>query len=245
MKTRTENRTAILVENPPSFAPRASDMLPAETTAKAHKPIPKLAGPRRLCRLADMGRDFADWYPAALSEACAVCELEAWKLRRFVDVLAITSPRVSVRRNVRTALQYLQSGSVFPNTPSMISASLRGYESSGRLSARAPKISAFRSAILGDRQAIVIDVWIARALRIDQRILQRRAVRQACEKRIRQASRRFGLQARDFQACLWAGLIRELSSKRPQYLPILAEYANWQAYEKQYPQTGYIERLAD
>ncbi len=201
---------------------------------------PPLAGISRLCRLAEIGRPYSSWYNVALAESVWVCELENWPVKRFIDILAITSPRVAIRRNVRLALQYCRSRRVFTSTMKQTTQSLKTYEATGEISKRGLKITAFRNALLGDRSAIVLDVWIARALKVDQLYFSTKVGYAHASQRMLQASKRFKMHPRDFQACVWAGIFRELSTKQPQFFPILAEHHNWLAYDRQFPDSGPI-----
>lgn len=226
-----------LVENPPSFEP-------ARKPAKVRAPIPKLAGASRLVRLAKLGEPWRLWYPEAFAEASEVCRVAGWSVVRFAEVLAITSPQVSVLRNLRRTYLYLQTGEHFENTPQGIRRTLEHYEKTGELSKTgetgAPKVRAFRSAILGDSSAIVLDVWMARALKVSQLSFQRVAVRFACEKLIRRVSDSIGEPPREAQARIWAGCILE-ANRKPARLPILQEYNRFARFGFDYPRTGAID----
>jgi hypothetical protein len=199
----------------------------------------RLASTKRLLRLARLGQDYRDWYPQAIREIKIVCELENWSIPTFVDILAITSPRVAVRRNVRITLQYMQSGILFQNTMSNIKAALEHWQLEQQL--RGPKIEAFRRALLGDTSSIVLDVHMANAFRIPQKLLFRKDVYKLATSRVQQVAKKFRTSPRDAQAMLWAGSYRELNGTQAPYFPILSEYNLWQSLGKQYPETGSID----
>lgn len=199
-----------------------------------------LAKPERLIRLARIGRDYHDWYSRAQREIQTVCEIENWGLNTFVDILAITSPRVAVRRNVRVTLQYMQTGVLFSNTMRNVSSAIDYWKAENEL--RGPKTEAFRRALLGDMSAIVLDVHMANAFRIDQKMFGRRAVQVTCFRKVQHVARKLRLSPRDTQACIWAGAYRELNGTLAPYFPILSEYHLWIELGKVYPAGGSIDR---
>ena len=207
------------------------------------KPLPKISGINTLCRLADSGRDFVDWYEFARRDIEYVCGSEIWCPRRFSAVLSITSPRVAVARNVRTAFRYMSSGRCFANTMSGTVESLARFELTGQVSPTAQKVSAFFLAITGDSESIVLDVWIAKALRVSQAKFKNRTLAK-CVDRMRAAAEFYGLTPRDYQACVWAGTIRSVGRNPPQF-GILAEYKNWIAHGRDYPESGSIPVLTE
>jgi hypothetical protein len=81
---------------------------------------------------------------------------------------------------------------------------LAHYELTGQI--RGPKTSAFARALQGDRRAVVVDVWIARALRIPEEDLSSRRVYAHAARRIRGAAAHSGLPVRDAQAAIWTAV---------------------------------------
>lgn len=62
----------------------------------------RITSVKRLVDMAAAGEDWKNWYTLAQADITSVCAAQHWDFDRFVDVLAITSPRVSVRRKLRT-----------------------------------------------------------------------------------------------------------------------------------------------
>jgi hypothetical protein len=163
--------------------------------------------------LADEGREWRDWYALARQDIQLVCSDQGWCLDRFIDVLAITSPRISVRRNIRVALQYMRTGE-------WLSAVIRGtrqamahYELTGEI--RGPKTRPFAAALRGDETNIVLDTWMATAFEIDQSTLSRKGIRVECEKRIKRTARRYGWSNAATQAAIWAATVRRAGRRVP------------------------------
>jgi hypothetical protein len=199
----------------------------------------KIAGRSRIKRLAQIGLGYKDWYSRAQREIRTVCSLENWSINRFVDVLAITSPRVSVRRNVRTTLNYLANDSLFANVMYGTRAALEFWNSENVI--RGPKTEAFRRALLGDKSAVVLDVHMSYAFQVDQLNFGRKSTFRNCVRRIQNVANDLHLSPRDCQACVWVGAFRERLNAWPIYFPILAEYQLFLELGRTYPAGGSID----
>lgn len=201
----------------------------------------RITSAKQLAKIGKIGIHFADWYSRALREIRIVCDIENWELSKFVDVLAITSPRVAVRRNVRITLQYMNSGALFPSTMGNIRASLDYWLAENEI--RGPKTEAFRRAILGDTQAIVLDVWMAKALHLPQKLFSTKQWQLRSAKRIQASAKLLKLSPRDAQAAIWAGQYQLTNGTPAPYFPILAEYQTFVELGKQYPKSGSIDNF--
>lgn len=209
----------------------------------------KLAAHSRVRRLALLGESFADWYEQARAQIGIVCRSEEWNLYDFVSHLAISSPRVRLRRNIRTAIQYTVTFEAFGSTLSSTKAALSRYSMTGELSERAPKVRAFRDALLGDDQAIVLDTWLAYAFNVPAKSFGVARVRAACERRIRNLADRLGITPRACQASVWAGAMSDAVNRGtwqypPGYYPMVDEWTNWVALGRSYPVVGPVGRVA-
>ncbi len=137
------------------------------------------------------------WYPLAeqvvrrLAAATGRNELQA------ASVLAITSPRVQVRRNVLLAEAYMR-GQPMAMLPGTVAA-LAHREATGEI--RGPKTAAFRDALLGDTDAVVIDVHVWNAFGFKQHG-PLRALRRL-QATLRGFASRLGETPRETQAALW------------------------------------------
>lgn len=176
------------------------------------KPIPRMSSVATLIGLAERGESGRRWYVHAreqVIEAAALLDVPPWY---YADVLAITSPRVSVKRNIRLANHYLVTGEHHRTTMRSVRRALEHYEATGDI--RGPKTSEFARALLGMGDAIVLDVWMARAFGIDQSAFTRPAVRARCEQRIRKAAAALGWSPAEVQAAVWTAAVRR-AGKRP------------------------------
>ena len=210
--------------------------------AKGYKPAEPVADGRLLRKFAEAGLDGADWYDRGQDQIADLCNREGWSVKRFTDTLAILSPQVSVRRNIRLAIQYNATGRLLSNVMGGVRRSLDVYNATGKVSG--PKVSKFAAALQGDRSAIVLDTWMARALlvaELDPSLakLRRVATRELACKRIKAVAKRLNLCPRDCQAAIWAGIIREFNGN-PARLDIAGEYETWLAYGREFPATGDI-----
>jgi len=199
-----------------------------------------IAGRSRVLRLARLGLDGSGWYDSALSECRDVCELEGWNLRRFVGVLASTSPVVAVRRNVRTTLQYMQNGQFFSNTMKVQRDLVAKFEETGRVGGI--KVAEFYRAILGDRSACVLDTWMSYVFYVKQGQFKSSRLRESCRRVLASVGRTLGLCVRDTQAAVWGGAIAEYG-RNPLPYPIRAEYDNWLAHDRNFPTVSLIDSL--
>lgn len=170
---------------------------------------------QHLCNLANEGLDWMWWYTDAKSDIERVCEHKGWDFNRFVDVLAITSPRVAVIRNIRAALHYMDTGKFVSGTTRNTRAAMVYYEETGEI--RGPKTSKFALALKGDLNAVVLDVWMSKAFEIDQRQFSKRKIREECERRICKAARICNIQPAELQAASWAAIVRRHGRNTPSF----------------------------
>ena len=89
-----------------------------------------------------------------------------------------------------------------------------------------PKTGPFTRALLGDEDALVIDIWVSRALGVEPKHLDRKLTRAKAEKRLRAAARRLGWPVAQLQAAVWTGAyLRHFQNGNPppfniqKYLP--------------------------
>ena len=152
-----------------------------------------------------LGADGKDWYndttPAVVS-AAAQLGVEPHYL---ADILAITSPRVVVSRNIRMALGYIRKRDTQGFLPGVIKA-LEYYEETGLI--RGPKTGAFARALMGDGDAVVLDVWMARALNVDQSKLGTLTIQTAADDLMRRVGKSLGWQPAEVQAAIWTHWVR-------------------------------------
>lgn len=160
----------------------------------------------RLNTYADHGADLRDWYAQARTVIGRLCSRESWDYDRFVCILAVTSPRVSVLRNYRFAEHYMRTGSFLPDMMRTIRASVKHYEATGDI--RGPKTGAFARNLLGDETALVLDIWMARALNVAQKAVNRKDNMRAAYRLVGAIAADRGWTIAETQAAIWCGVCR-------------------------------------
>ena len=176
---------------------------------------------RTLARLCESGRDLADWYNQANQGLQAGLGNRAGLA---ADILAVTSPRVQLRRNVNITrhvlarwdsrdLTGLAPEGILPN----VVESLHRYRATGKITGK--KTGPFARALRGDSSALVLDVWMARALGIPQSTLFNKSVYPAIVDRMTRTAQRFQFTIAECQAAIWSGTLRD-NGRNPQYFPV-------------------------
>ena len=162
---------------------------------------PDAPGPLACARA---GASERDWYARAELSIRAYATERGFDPARVADVLSLTSPRVSVSRNVRIARHYLETGAPTSDTMWSVRAALAHYEDTGEI--RGPKTGAFARALMGDPDAVVVDVWVLRAFDL-------RGWKSLTPKRYRDVSARIrrlatvlGWTPVECQAAMWTGI---------------------------------------
>lgn len=167
---------------------------------------PRLASVSTLVRLAEQGEAGRFWYDEAREQVDRGSVLLNIAPRRFADLLALFSPRVAVKRSIRFAVRYAETGEYAADVMRSVRASVDHYEQTGEI--RGPKTRPFADALRGDGSAIVLDVWMAVAFGVDQRAFNRVGVHAECTRRIRIAAKRLGWTPAETQAAMWYATVR-------------------------------------
>ena len=209
---------------------------------RENPPVYRLANVRTLERLAENGADGALWYETAEREISAVLKREngAWKRETFCGYLAVLSPRCAVRRNVRNALFAMENGRPFSDTIRAVKIAFATFAENGQINGQ--KIGAFYRALVGDKNAITLDVHMANALNVPQSAFQREAVRERCKRAVSRLADRLAVSPRSAQAMVWYGQLRAVG-RVPETFPILQEYYNFRAHGRTFPESGAIAQL--
>ena len=142
----------------------------------------------------------ATWYYDANEVARQVSTLMGIDIERASCIVAAFSPRERWSVNVRKALDYAmgREPAGLRNNVLMADASLvHGFDA-----LKGPKTNAFARAIAGDTDAVVIDVWMCRAVGLDRddpTIVQYREISAA----VREVAAEYSITARTMQALVW------------------------------------------
>jgi hypothetical protein len=101
------------------------------------------------------------WYDEAGAFAESLRTTTGWSLETSASVVSAFSPRVTWAHNKAKAMQYAQGITPKGLRSHVVAANRCQYEGFNGL--RGLKTNAFARAIAGDREAVVVDVWMCRA----------------------------------------------------------------------------------
>ena len=140
---------------------------------------------------------------------------ENWQL--FIDILAATSPRQSVKRNWRQSAALLAAyldrennqdrwgdllqDVMYSHLPNVIRALQRR-------PINGPKVSRFAENLKGNLDVVTVDIWMCRAYGIDDKDLTPTLYRRL-EKRIQSDAKKANATPAGYQAVLWYAIRRE------------------------------------
>lgn len=172
-----------------------------------------------------LGRADRHWYQDAHFLIAQLADRHKVEVNVVAGVAAVLSPRISVSRNATLLARWFDSfhphflahqGS---NTKGLVDSfilavgltrghglALSHYLTTGII--RGPKTSQFAMALAGNLNACPLDIWMARALQVDQRSLSKRGVRALAVSRITQVSTTLGWRVAETQAAIWAATYR-------------------------------------
>lgn len=149
------------------------------------------------------GAAYRRWYVHARIIVGKLAAETGQPVGRVADVLAITSPKTSVMRNLRVTREYLTTGVLPRDVIGSTRRALEHYETTGEI--RGPKTSRFAKALRGDNNVCVVDSHMARAFGYragDARLVR---VQKPIERRLRRVGRVNGWTLAEAQAAVWAG----------------------------------------
>lgn len=170
------------------------------------KPPRRMSSISTLQTLAIEGQSGRRWYRDAIRPVGLAALALGVSPEVLCDVLAITSPRVIVYHNVRIAKHYCRTGSLPSGVIPGTIAAMTHWKETGEI--RCPKTAPFARALMGDQSAIVLDVWMSRALGIAQNALGRQATQAQAEKRVRKVADNLNWTPAETQAAIWAAVVR-------------------------------------
>jgi len=172
----------------------------------------------QLRRLAEMGKNHSSWYERTRLEVIAICDRYGWSAPDFFAVLAASSPRVAVTRNVRITAHTMATGRCPENClGSTIRATTAAYLY-GTVSGQ--KVRDFHESLIegGRTESFTLDVHMATALRVRQESFATQAGKATAYAQLEHARRGMStpMLAGEFQAAVWAGLFISRGLKVPQ-----------------------------
>lgn len=147
----------------------------------------------------------ARWYDSAGELASSLATPEVPR-EHVAAVIAALSPRTSWARNIAGATALLQSGPGAARKTGCIGRNVETARTAKRHGPgvlNGPKTQRFAANIIGDREAVTVDVWAARVAGIDERQLALVGVYDAIEHAYRLAARRRGVDPATMQAVTW------------------------------------------
>jgi hypothetical protein len=152
----------------------------------------------------------AAWYADAHGVALDLARTGGISVEHAATVISHLSPRTSWTRNVTGAWSLVTTG-IAPrclrSNVDRARASLLSSDPLDTFGPRAPKTRRFARNILGDRDAVTVDVWAVRVALGDrpdaETLLRRAGVYEAIEHAYRLAATRLGVDPTDVQATTW------------------------------------------
>lgn len=151
-----------------------------------------------------------EWYDLAYTACERLGRWHGYTATQATCALAHLSPRVGWLRNL-TNLEALLSGEdkpagTFTRSWEMAAHSLTVPDPLDTFSTRARKTRSFVKAILGDTNAVTVDIWTARAAGVEERSVSTSSGYIIVADAYRRASGHVGIPAREVQAITWCHL---------------------------------------
>lgn len=140
------------------------------------------------------------WYRESRRVARALARKHECTLSTAAGVIAALSPRIRWNTNVQGADFILGGGNEGPGFNTNVEKACRIRDGERPLTVLGgPKVTAFYRAIMGDKDAAVIDVWMWRAMGAAPGTMKY----EEAEAALRAAAEKSGVAVADFQAIVW------------------------------------------
>lgn len=146
------------------------------------------------------------WYPSALQVATDYASAYGVSVECAVTVIAHMSPRLHWSRNIAGAAIVLSGQDAKGFMGMSVKNAKKAIASNDPLSTlNGNKVKAFAANILGDENAVTIDVWSLRVIFGDQEFNDKITTKlyDAYAHSFRLAAKRIGISPRDLQAICW------------------------------------------
>lgn len=205
--------------------PRAVRLTRSEAMRLRHS-VARVDGWLSVATAQDLANGLA-WYGRALAVAESMAAETGLSVRHCAGIIAALSPRCQWATNVSAAWKMARAavaGELQPTTAGTLSNRAKAWRiacgEDPELVLSGPKVRAFYANIMGDQDAVTVDVWAARAAegRDWPHAPVKRRYRLLAET-YRRAGERRGMHPRDAQAAVWT-VYRRLHGY--QYDPIAA-----------------------
>lgn len=161
-----------------------------------------------LVTMALRGQDHMGWYATAKLDIEKASDILGVDPVAFTEIMAVTSPRVSVTRNVKYAIMLSLEPFVKPS--GMLGGVFDSYTKwldTGLILGQ--KTRPFANALMGIHTSIPLDVWMCRALTIPHWSLRRKAVFTRATQHVAAVADYLGWWNMEAQAAIWACAVRE------------------------------------
>ncbi len=162
-----------------------------------------------------VGIDMKDWYKVAHQDILIASKQLGTHPSYLAGLLAAFSPRVSVKRSCKWATNFAMGYGFMYDVPISVRTHVDKFVELGLVSG--PKTGPFHRALLGDRDAIVIDTHMFKAAVFDTR--GNKDYMEQCKNAIRNVSKHRCSPA-EAQAAVWCGYLME-QGRTVSYMPLL------------------------
>jgi len=140
------------------------------------------------------------WYRESRRTARALARKHETTLATAAGVIAALSPRIQWAANVNGADHVLGGGNTGPGFNRNVEKACRIRDGENPLAVlRGPKVTAFYRAIMGNKDATVVDVWMWRAMGLEPGELPYETAAEV----LRKCAEQVGLDVATFQALVW------------------------------------------
>lgn len=151
----------------------------------------------------------AEWYPGARLECERLARAAGMGTERAAAIIALLSPRLAWRANMAAATAIIGGGRTTLGLGAQRAKAYRmmagGKVTWQRMGRQRVKVWSFFRAIMGDPDAVTLDVWAVRALGvpISSGWLDSEGTYDMMAEAYREAARRLGIGAAECQAITW------------------------------------------
>ena len=174
-----------------------------------------------LIKYACNGLHGRSWYADATNQIDYVSFLEGWDRNEFAGVIATTSPRCSVVRNIRMSLHFMHHRDIRVVPMKGIRKSVTNFLAGKGI--KGQKTRAFCANLSGCPDSVTLDVWMSYALGIDQKDFNVKANREKATDRIVSVASEMSVTPAEAQAMVWTGY-RTIAGYNHSPFSIASEY---------------------